>query len=133
MPAFNFDDSEAVERQLLPPDWYTLEVESVTPKEAQTGRKMISVLFRVVDGDFEKQPLFQNFMLSGQAGGLTKSFLRAATGDPSGGSRTSEELIGCRVQARLIQKVWKEEDGGDGELQNNIVKFRSVDFDEVFN
>lgn len=123
MPGFNFDDTDAVERQLLPVGWYEVEVASVDVKESSTGKPMLTVQFLVTDGEYEGQSIFQNMMLKGKAGGITKSFLRAATGDPAGGSRNTDELVGCHLRVRITQKIWKEEDNGDGELQNNIVKY----------
>lgn len=128
-PSFAFDDSEAVEQRLVPVDWYEVEIESAEPKEASTGKRMLTVMFRIVDGEYEGQTLFNSFMLEGRAGGITKAFLRAVTGDASGGSRSTEELVGCRLRVRVIQKPWKVEDGGDGELQNRIVKYNPTEAD----
>lgn len=129
MPDFHFDDSEAVEQVLLPVGWYEFTVEKVEPKESSTGKPMLFVLFCVAEGDHEGAPFFQNFMLAGKAAGITKAFLRAATGDASGGMRSTSDLEGCRVRARLIQKVWSADDGGDGELQNRAVKWQPTDSD----
>jgi len=132
MPEFKFDDSEAIEFQLLPTGWYVVTVDSVESAVASTGTRMLKCLLRVDEGEYEGQPLFQNLMLEGRAGGITKSFLRAATGDPSGGSRDTSELVGCKLRVRVTQKIWAEADGGDGELQNNIAKFTPIESDSVF-
>lgn len=132
MPEFKFDDSEAVEFRLLPVGWYNVTVDNVEVTRSSTGKGMLKVLLRVDDGEYEGQPIFQNLMLEGRAGGITKAFLRAATGDPAGGSRDTSEIAGSQLRVRVTQKVWAEEDGGDGELQNNISKFAPLESDSVF-
>jgi hypothetical protein len=128
---FSVDFSEAVERRLLPTDWYRVRVDSLEIKKSKkSGTPMASILLRVVGGPYDQQPLFTNWMLAGVGAGITKGGIRAFLGDVAV-ERTSfskTDLLGAQAIARVVQEVWAEEEGGDGELQNRVSKYKAVEY-----
>lgn len=133
MPQFNVDFSEAVEIQLIPVGWYHVRIEKAEPKSASTGNPIVSVLLRVVGGEYDQQPLFHNWPMSGDGAGITKGALRIFLSDDAAETRTSfstDELIGAEAMARVVHKVWAEERGGDGERRNNITQYKQLEYGE---
>jgi hypothetical protein len=126
------DFSEAVERQLLAPDWYRVRIESIEQKTSSSGKPMLSVMLRVSEGQYAEQALFTNWMLAGKGAGITKGAFRAFLGDEvvdSGQSRyTLSDFEGAEAMARVTNRVWKEEDGGDGEMQNRVSRYKPLEF-----
>lgn len=127
-----FDFSEGVERRVVPVDWYPVRIANVEARTSQSGNRMLSVMLRITSGAHAEVPLFTNWMLQGRGSGILKGALRAFMGDDAvaetKGHIVPSELIGLQADARVTQKVWAVEDGGDGEIQNRISKFRPASF-----
>ncbi len=130
---FDVDFSEAVERRLVPVDWYRVRIERLERKQASTGTPMMVVLLRIVGGEHDGQPLFHNWMLDGKGAGITKAAIRAFLGDETADGQTrfsTSDLNGAEAVARVTHRVWAEEAGGDGELQNNISRYKAISYGE---
>ena len=127
-----FDFSEGIERVVVPVDWYQVRIANVEAKTSQSGNPMLSVMLRITGGVHADVPLFTNWMLKGKGSGILKGALRAFMGDDAvaetKGRIVPSELVGLVAEARVTQKVWTVEDGGDGEIQNRISKFRPATF-----
>jgi hypothetical protein len=128
MPDFVFDDSEAVERVLLARGWYTTRIEAAEVRVAKnSGNPYLAIQLRTEGGVHDNAPIFVNWPTKGRGAGITKSAFRAFRGSAMAGPGSTEDLIGLRADVFVIQRVWAEEDNGDGELQNKITKYRASD------
>lgn len=131
MAKFKADFSEGVELMLLPIDWYSIEVSSVEVTEATTGVPMLKLRLRVTGGEYENQPIFTNLMLAGRGAGITAGALRALLGHVSEDEMDTDDLVGARCRVRIGQEVWAEEDQGDGELRNRVLRWKALSSDET--
>lgn len=125
---FIVDFSEAQEFIILPIDWYTVEVAVLEVKESQGGTPMVNARLKVVEGTYEGQNVFVNWMLAGKGTGITKAALEALLGrvPEDGEALSGDELIGSRMSIRVIPKPWKIEDGGDGEMRNTVSRYKAL-------
>lgn len=127
------DFSQVQSRELLPTGWYDVEVAEISMGKTSSGNPKFAVRLRVVGGEHDGRILFDNWPLAG--GGLfkTKNAYGAFIGTAEGSTTLkASDFLGGQAQARVTQRIWREEDGGDGEARNNVSKYKTLHPDEAF-
>ena len=123
------DFSEAVSFDPIPVDWYGAAISEAKPGKSQAGNSKISLVLEITSGEDESaigRKLFDDLVLEGKGTWKTKQMLEAVFGKTEGAQMIVKvsELIGSEVEVRVVQKVWREEDGGDGEARSRITRYR---------
>lgn len=119
MPDFAVDFSNVEDFEPLPVDLYEVEVKEVSLKNSQSkGEPMLAIQLEVLDGEYQGRKIFTNLMLAGAGMGITKQAFKALQ-IPSGEMNT-EDMIGATATIRVTQRVYKIEDGGDGNVRNRV-------------
>ena len=127
MPTIAIDFSKVVTYALLAPGKYPCVVVSAEAKTAKTGTPMLALKLEITSGDSAGRFLYLNMMLAGNALWRTRVDLKALLGDISEDtSFESEDLIGQECVAQVKNTVWREEDGGDGELRSEVSRLLSA-------
>ncbi len=130
---FTVDFSQVEDREAIPAGTYRLEcvdceVRASGPNSKNPGTPMIWFHWKVVGGEHDNARIFENLMLSGDALWKTKQLYIAMYGkqyvkeNPTF-SGDASEFVGAQLDAKVIQQVWAEEDGGDGEPQNKVGRY----------
>lgn len=123
------DFSEAVSFDPIPKGWYGATISEARPGMSQASNRKISLVVEITSGEDEAaigRKLFDDLVLEGKGTWKTKQMLEAVFG-PSDGEQMRlkpSDLIGAEVEVRVTQKVWREEDGGDGETRSRITRYR---------
>lgn len=126
MPSFSADFSEAVEFRLIDRGWYHVRVQAVEVGEAKSsGNPRLRAVLKILAGEETGVLVSVNWPLTGRGAGITKGVFRALLGTSEEVSNT-DDLIECECEVYNAPRIWAEEEGGDGELQNNISRYRSI-------
>lgn len=130
MPQVSVDFSQVQEFELIPEGEYLVEVDEAEVKQSSTGKSMMQLQLTVKEPeDYEGRKLFDNMMLEGNALWRTKRDLGALMGNVPDGqfSFSTEDLVGAQCIVYVSHRVWKVEDGGDGEKRPDIRRYKSLD------
>ena len=123
------DFSDAVSFDPIPVGWYGATISEAKPGKSQKGNSKVSLVVEITSGEDESaigRKLFDDLVLEGKGTWKTKQMLQAVFG-PSDGDQMrikTSDLIGAEIEVRVVQKVWREEDGGDGETRSRITRYR---------
>jgi hypothetical protein len=125
------DFSQVESFQPIPKGDYVVEcVEVDGPSESQAGNQMLKLTFQIAEGEFAGRKIGNYFLLlEGNAMWRTRRDLAALLSIDDEAEDVSfdpEDLVGATVVARISQRVWKEEDGGDGEARPNITRLKAI-------
>jgi len=122
------DFSEAASFELMEKGWYSTQVAEAKAGTSQAGNAKVSLMLEVVGAEKSDdigRKLFDDLVLEGKGAWKTRQAFEAFFGATEERMRVSTAaLIGCTADVYLVQKVWREEDGGDGEPRNRISKYR---------
>jgi len=128
-----FDFTDAIEFTALPAGWYDVEVIEARPGTSAAGNPKVTLRMKVLatGEDYDGRTLIDDLVTTGKGSGRAKQALMAFYGTaPETQMRVStSDLVGCRANVRVTQRVWAEEDGGDGEMRNNVTRYRPVQGD----
>jgi hypothetical protein len=133
MPQINIDFGEIPEYEAIPQGTYPVEAVDAEEKTSSTGKQMLVVTFEVSGGEHAGRKIYHNIMLEASEPEKlwrTKKDLKVllGLGDDEGlVSFAPADVIGAQAMALVTQRVWKVEDGGDGEARPNIKKLTSAD------
>jgi hypothetical protein len=136
MPQVSVDFSQVEEYELVPEGDYLVEVDEVETKQSSTGKAMMTLQLTIKEPEeYAGRKLFDNMLLEGKALWRTKRELEALLGDlpKEQVSFDTNDLIGAQCMVYVAHRVWKKEDGGDGEARPDVRKYTSLDeaeFDE---
>lgn len=123
------DFSEAASFELMDKGWYGIVVTEAKGGKSQAGNAKVSLILEVTEADKSDdvgRKLFDDLVLEGKGAWKTRQAFEAFFGATEEQMRiSSSDLNGCVADAYLVQKVWREEDGGDGEARNRISKYRT--------
>jgi len=129
MPELVVDFSDVKTFEPLPIDWYNVEVSDARIGKSQAGNAKVTLILKVTDGEHEGRNLICDLVLEGDGRWKTKQAFEALLGEAEGQvSISTETLVGTACTVRVTQRVWREEDGGDGTVRNNISTFRPLQF-----
>jgi len=110
----------------LPIDWYEVEVSDARVGKSQAGNAKVTLQMKVIAGEFEGRTLITDLVLEGGGRWKTKQAFEALLGKAEGQVHVStDDLTGAQCRVRVTQRVWREEDGGDGTIRNNVSTFRA--------
>lgn len=119
MPTFVVDFTNVEDYEPLPVDLYEIEVKEVQLKNSRNKNEpMLSIKVEVIAGDYEGRSIYTNLMLAGRGLGITKQAFTAL--QIPAGELDVDDLVGATATVRLIQNIYKIEDGGDGRVRNRI-------------
>lgn len=136
MPHVNVDFSEVEEFETLPVGDYYVEIDEAELKQSSTGKAMLTLQLVVKEPEeYEGRKVFDNLMLEGRALWRTKQTLEVLLGDMLEGryELDTDELVGAQCMVTVAHRIWKKEDGGDGQARADVRKYFSLedaDFDE---
>lgn len=121
MPFIQVNLDEVPEQRLVDPGWYRVRVEKAEPRQNRDGNgQHIAWELRIVEGEFEGQPLFFNTGLSDKGLPILKRFLKAAgfQWDPKGFD--TADVLGAELEVRVEHREY------EGEPRNDVRGFRSI-------
>lgn len=121
------DFSQVETFEAIPVGWYDVEVAEARPGQSQAGNPKLTLRMKVLGGDSDGRTLLADLVLTGPGAWRTKQAVNALFGDFEGESYScsAEDFVGARCEVHVTQRVWREEDGGDGTLRNNINRYRA--------
>lgn len=120
------DFSEAVSFDPIPVGWYGATITEAKAGKSQAGNAKISLMLEITGGEADEaigRKLFDDLVLEGKGTWKTKQMLEAVFGEATVRLKTGD-LLDAEVEVRVVQKVWREEDGGDGEPRSRITRYR---------
>ena len=109
----DFSDVKAL--VLIPMAWYDMEVTEARIGTSQAGNPKVTLALQILGGDFEGRKLIDDLVLVGKGLWRTKQAFTAFYGEVEGKfTFDPDALVGETASVRVIHRVWREEDGGDG-------------------
>ena len=123
------DFTEVVSFEPVPKGWYGITVVEAKGGTSKAGNRKVSLQLEIVSGDDPAaigRKLFDDLVLEGKGAWKTRQAIEAFMGDTEDKMRLStNDLVGCMADVRAVQKVWREEDGGDGVARSRVTKYRA--------
>lgn len=123
------DFGEAVSFEPVPVGWYGVTVVEAKAGQSQAGNRKVSLQLEVTtadDADTVGRKVFDDLVLEGKGAWKTRQAFEAFFGDTQEKMRIStSDLVGCVAEVRMVHKVWREEDGGDGETRSRVARYRA--------
>jgi len=124
---FHIDFSEVPEWEVVPKGMYIVEVKTAEETYAQSsGDAMLALRLEIIEGDDPStvgQFLFASLKVEGAGLQITRQAFKALFGEAQSGQYDTSDLIGRRCRVRVTHRVYREEDGGDGEARANISRW----------
>lgn len=123
---FNVNFDEIPEWEVVPPGIYTVEVASAEERTSRNGNAMLNLRLQIVGGDdpqAEGQSVFANLMLEGRGLQITRQAFKALFGEAHSGKYDEADLVGRKCRVRITNRVYREEDGGDGSMRAQVSRW----------
>jgi hypothetical protein len=125
---FSIDFSAVPDREAAPAGEYTLEVVGAEMRtssgEKTGGSQMLFIHWKIVDSD-QTAHLFENLIIHPDTMWKVKQCFKALGLIDANGQvqMATDELVGARCRAKVIQEVYAVEQGGDGEVKNRAARY----------
>jgi len=131
MPDLVVDFSDVQEFKPVPIGWYDMEVAETRIGTSQAGNPKVTFVLSIVGGDHEGRKLIDDLVLVGKGLWRTKQAFNAFLGEVEGKvTFNPDDFVGETAQVRVIHRVWREEDGGDGAVRSRPQNYRPASPDE---
>lgn len=135
MPTISADFTKVDGFKPVPAGEYLVEVANVEVTQTQAGDPSLKIQYKIVDGEYASKSLFDQMLLDHHDDNKRETVLAYTQRDleilldkeiEGKISFDTNDLLGAQAVAVVTQSVWKEEDGGDGRIQNRISRLKSA-------